>query len=265
MLDKEAILSNNINQHVFNFRCDTDKAFIIVLSDIHEGMNDREYFRDMVSFILSIKDCYVIVGGDSENNTTKSSRGNTTEEWCSGDKQIYNLVEDLKPLVDAGRIIAIGEDGNHNSRIYNETFISPNKMLAVLLGIPDKYTGNMCLGILDIGKISYTLSVVHKNRKTANYYEYSRVDMLIREHWHDLKYETKTCYEWNKYNKSVSAISTYDIYNGSFLNAPEYAKKANYRPQFMGSYFIILDGKKRHIQPIVDTDLKYIINGGFDA
>lgn len=265
MLDKEKILSDNINQHVFNFRVDVDKAFIVVLSDIHEGINNRGYFKEIIDFILNIDNCYVIIGGDSINSTTKTSKGNTTEEWCSGDEQIYKLVEDLRPLVENGRIIAIGEDGNHNSRIYNDTYISPNKMIAVLLGIPDKYTGNMCLGILDIGNISYTLSVVHKNKKSNNYYEFSRTDILVREHFHDLKFETKTCYEWNKYNKSIKVISTYDIYNGSFLNSPDYAKKANYRPQFMGSYFILLDGKKRHIQPIVDTDLKYIINNGFTA
>ena len=262
MIDKDKVLSDNINNHLFHLKKDVDRAFLVVLSDIHEGMNHREYFKEVIDFILSIQNCYVIIGGDAINATTKGSKGNTTEEWASGDKQIYSLVEDLKPLVDADRIIAIAEDGNHADRIYNETFISPNKMLAVLLGIPDKYTGNACLGMLDIGNVTYCISVVHKNRKTNNYYEYLRADVLVREHWHDLKYESKVVYDWNKYNKSVSCKTTYDIYNGSFLNIPEYAKKQNYRPQTLGCYFIMLDGKKRKIIPFVDSDLKYLIDNG---
>lgn len=262
MIDKTKILSDNINRHFFHFKKDIEKAFLVVLSDIHEGMNHRKYFQDIIQFILSIPNCYVIIGGDAINATTKTSKGNTTEEWASGDKQIYSLVEDLKPLVSENRIIAIAEDGNHADRIYQDTFISPNKMLAALLGIPNKYTGNYCLGMLDIGTVNYCVSVVHKNRKTSNYYEYLRTDILIREHWHELRYESKLVYDWNKFNKSVSCKTAYDIYNGSFLNIPEYAKKQNYRPQTLGCYFILLDGKKRNIQPFIDSDLKYLIENG---
>ena len=57
----------------------------------------------------------------------------------------------------------------------------------------------------------------------------------------------------------------FEIYNGSFLNLPEYSLKANYRPQFIGTYFTLLGGKKRYIQPFIDKDLYYIINNGFKA
>lgn len=263
ILNKEEILSSALNRHLFNKRINADKAFLVVLSDIHEGANDRNYFKSIIDFILSIENCYVIIGGDTTNSTTKRSKGNSTEEWSSGDDQFYSLVEDLKPLVEENRIIAIAESGNHGDRLYQDAFISANKMLACLLGIPQLYTGNMCLGFINIGKICYTISVIHKHRKTKNYYEFARVDILIKEHFHELNYEQKLVYEWNKYNKSISTISTYEINNGSFLNLPAYSMKANYRPQLMGSYFILLDGKQRHIQPFIDKDLEYIIKGGY--
>ena len=262
MLDKEELLSTNINQHVFNKRVDADKAFLVVLSDIHAGANDRQYFKEIIDFILDIPNCYVIIGGDAGNFTTQNSKGTAVEESFSGDDQLYTLVEDLKPLVEQNRIIAIGENGNHSNRITESVYISPNKMLAVLLGIPKLYTGDMCLGFLTVGNICYTVSVIHKHRRTKNYYEFARVDLLYKEHIHELSYEQKLVYEWNKYNKSVTVIPTYEINNGSFLNISGYGKRANYRPQWIGTYFTVLDGKKRHIQPFIDTDLKYAIDRG---
>lgn len=263
MLNKEQIASEKLNNHLFTHRINADKAFIVVLSDIHEGINHRDYFKSIIDFILTIPNCYVIIGGDSINAVTKTSKGNTTEEWSSGDKQILDLVDDLKPLVDENRIIAIGEDGNHNDRIYNDAYISINNMLAVLLGIPEKYTGNMCIGMINVNKCCYTLSIIHKNRKTNNYYEYQRVDVLIKEHWHDLKYECKAVFDFNKTAKTISLVPTYEIYNGSFLNIPDYAMKAGYRPQFMGTYFVELSGKERNISVWEDNKLYMAIKGGY--
>lgn len=263
MLNKEHIASEKLNNHLFTHRINADKAFIVVLSDIHEGLNHRDYFKSIINFIISIPNCFVIIGGDSINASIKGSKGNSVEEWSNGDKQIYNLVDDLKPLVEENRIIAIGEDGNHNDRIYNDAYISVNKMIAVLLGIPEKYTGNMCIGMINVNKCCYTLSVIHKNRKTNNYYEYQRVDLLIKEHWHDLKYECKAVFEFNKTAKTISLVPTYEIYNGSFLNLPDYAMKAGYRPQFMGTYFIELSGKERNISIWEDNKLYLAIRGGY--
>lgn len=260
---KQHLASKKLQQHLFTFRANTDKIFIVVLSDIHEGLNDRTYFKSILEFILSIPNCYVIIGGDSINSTTKSSKGNLVEEWCSGDKQIYELIDDLKPLVENNRIIAIGENGNHNDRIYNETYISVNKMISILLNIPDKYTGNMCIGMINVNKCCYTISVVHRNRKTQNYYEYQRVDILIKEHWHELRYETKTVFDFNKTAKTVSLIPIYEIYNGSFLNLPDYAMKAGYRPQFMGTHFIELSGIEKNINIWEDSKLFQAIKGGY--
>lgn len=263
MLNKEQIASEKLNSHLFTHRINADKAFIVVLSDIHEGINHRAYFKSIIDFILTIPNCYVIIGGDSINASIRGSKGNTTEEWSSGDKQIYDLVDDLKPLVDDNRIIAIGEDGNHNDRIYNDAYISVNKMIAILLGIREKYTGNMCIGMINVNKCCYTLSIIHKNRKTNNYYEYQRVDLLIKEHWHDLKYECKAVFDFNKTAKTISLVPTYEIYNGSFLNLPDYGMKAGYRPQFMGTYFIELSGKDRNISIWEDNKLYMAIKGGY--
>ena len=117
--------------------------------------------------------------------------------------------------------------------------------------------------MINVNKICYTLSVVHKNKKTANYYEHQRVDILIKEHWHELRYECKAVYDFNKYAKTVSLIPTYEIYNGSFLNLPDYAIKSGYRPLFIGTYFIELSGIDRNITVWEDSKLYQAIKGGY--
>jgi hypothetical protein len=262
MFNKSKDLSDNINQHVFSTRIEAEKILLVVLSDIHSGANDREYFKETIDFIMSIPNCYVIIGGDIADLILPGSKGIVLDEQVVGEDQIYSLVEDLKPLVNDNRILAIGEMGNHSSRVMESAYISPNRMLAVLLGIPKLYTGDMCLGFINVKDICYTISVIHKHKRTKNYYEFARVDLIYKEHIHELSYEQKLVYEWNKYTKSVTVVPTYEINNGSFLNLAGYAKRANYRPQWIGTYFTVLDGKKRHIQPFIDTDLKYAIDSG---
>ena len=62
MLNKEQIASEKLNSHLFTHRINADKAFIVVLSDIHEGINHRAYFKSIIDFILTIPNCYVIIG-----------------------------------------------------------------------------------------------------------------------------------------------------------------------------------------------------------
>lgn len=263
MLNKKKLLSDNLNQHVFNKRIDSDSAFITVLSDIHYGANDKEYFKDSIKFITDIG-AYVIIGGDSIDAITATSKGKLQDEWLQNkDDQITELAKILKPLADSNHILAIGENGNHNSRLEDSVYISPNKMLSVLLGDRTLYTGDMCLGFINVNNICYTVSVMHKTRKTKNYYEFERADMIWHEHLHEMHYEQKPVYEFNKYSKSVSVVPTLDIWNGSFLNLPNYSKKANYRPQFMGTYFVRLDGNKRDMTIFEDDKLHDIIKNGY--
>ena len=142
-LDK---LTKSYEPHIIKCRVDGDKAALAVLSDVHQGLNDRRYLQDTVKFLLSLGDrCKVILGGDCTNTTTKNSKGNVLEEWCSGSEQIYTLVDDIRPLYESGQLIGIVE-GNHPKRAYNEAYITIEEMIASLLGDKSLYKG--CMGIV---------------------------------------------------------------------------------------------------------------------
>lgn len=262
-MNKELYITDSINQHLFKKQINADNATVVVLSDIHYGANNEQYFDEVLDFLKRIN-AYIIIGGDAINGVTANSKGKLQDEWIQDkDEQITQLAEKLKPFVQDGKILAIGEEGNHASRATDSVYISPNKVLAVLLGDKNLYTGSMCLGMINVNKVCYTISIMHNSRKQRDYYEYLRSDITIHEHLHSMHYEKRAVLSWNKIAKAVSVIPVYDVWNGSFINIPEYSKKANYRPTFMGSYCFRLSGKKRDIQIFEDVQLHHLVDNGY--
>jgi len=263
MVDSNEVLSTNLKQNIFKLRIDADKAFVVTLSDLHIGAGDRDYIKSIVSFILSVPNMYVILGGDAVNNTTKTSKGCVLEEYATGQQQINMLVEYMKPLVKEKRLIAVLGGGNHERRSYNDCYISIPEMVATLLGVPDFYIPDIAIGYINVKDICYMYGVIHKHKKTRNYYEHLNMDVLILEHTHELNYTEKLVLEHNKYAKKTTVKTVYEIDNGSALALPSYAKFSGYRPLPIGCYIVELSGKKRDVMVWKDIDLYRAIENGY--
>ena len=263
MFNKEKILSDKLNKNTFSLRVDADRIFVVTLSDLHVGMGDREYIKEIVDFILSVPNMYVILGGDAINNTTRNSKGNVLEEYATGQEQIKMLVDYMKPLVDNKRIIAVCGGGNHEKRSYEDCYISIPEMIATLLGIPNLFIADMAIGYINVNDICYMYGVIHKHRKTQNYYEHLNMDVLIMEHTHELNFKEKLVLNHNKFAKKTSVKTIYEVDNGSALALPSYAKFNGYRPLTIGCYITELDGNKRNITIWKDCDLYKAIQNGY--
>lgn len=263
MIDKEGILSSKLEENIFSKRIDSNKAFIVTLSDLHVGAGDKEYIKSIIDFILSVPNMYVILGGDCINNTTKTSKGCVLEEYATGQEQINMLVEYMKPLVADNRIIAIHGGGNHEKRSYNDCYISIPQMIAILLGIPNLYTADMAIGYINVNKVCYMYGVMHKHRKTKNFYDYMNMDILVLEHTHELAVREKLIFEHNKFAKKTSIKTVYELDNGSALALPSYSKFNGYRSLPIGCYIAELNGQKRDIIIWKDVDLYKAIENGY--
>jgi len=263
MIDKEEILSSKIEENIFSARINADKAFIVTLSDLHIGLGDRSYIKSIIDFILSVPNMYVVLGGDCINNTTRTSKGCVLEEYSTGQEQINMVIEYMKPLVSDNRIIAICGGGNHEHRSYEDCFISIPQMIATLLGIPNLYTADIAIGYINVNKICYMYGVIHKHRKTKNFYDYMNMDILILEHTHELNIREKLVFEHNKFAKKTSIRTVYEVDNGSALAMPSYAKFSGYRGLPIGCYITELSGQKRDITIWKDVDLFKAIENGY--
>lgn len=258
-------LEEALTPHIIKCRVNADKAALAVLSDVHQGLNDRVYLQNAVKFLLSCgENCKVVLGGDSTNTTTRNSKGNVLEEWCSGDKQIETLVEDIRPLYESGQLIGI-TSGNHPQRAYNETFITIEMMMAALLGNRELYKGNIGLVYFNVNKNLYVHHIVHKHRKTEGYYDYFNADVVWLEHLHTPKAVPKIIIEHNKYAKKPIVKECWNLWQGSFQVYPEYSKAAGYKPTLPGFWITEMTGdeKNRMVTPYLDHAYSEMIKGGY--
>jgi len=261
LLDNEEILSETLQKNVFNIKIDRENAFIFTLSDLHIGLGNLSYIKDIINFIYSIDNAYVVIGGDLTDNVIHGSKGSILENYCPPQEQIKLAVELLTPIKD--KILVLIE-GNHEARTQDAAYISITQMIATLLGIPDRYKKEMAIGYINVGNDNcYTYADLHKHRKTKNYYDFYNVECLILEHTHEFNFVEKPFVFHNKYTKKPSIRFRYEINNGSALAFPSYAKKAGYSIQPIGTYVIELSGKKRNIKIWKDTDLYDAIERGY--
>lgn len=264
-MNKVDIITESYQEHVMRTRVRGDKAALVVLSDIHEGLNDRKYLQDTVKFLVSLGErCKVIVGGDSTNTTTRNSKGVPIEEWANGSDQIFALVEDIKPLYENNQLIGI-LSGNHPQRVYNETFITIEAVIAAILGDKSLYKGSMGIVYFNVNKNLYVHHIIHKHKTTEGAYDYFSADANWYEHRHKPSTRPKIMIEHNKYVKMPVAKQCWDIYQASFQGYPDYAKAGGYRPSVPGYYICEMSGDvhDRKLIPYMDCSYRELIKNGY--
>ena len=198
-----------------------------------------------MEFLVSLgPNVKVWLGGDSTNTVTRGSKGVPVEEWASGDHQVYALCEDIAPLVNSGQLIGISS-GNHPNRVYNESFITLEMMIACLLGNKELYKGDQGIVYFNVNKNLYTHYIMHKAMRKEFAYDYFNADVTWMEHYHKPSAKSKVIVEHNKYNKKPIVKECWDIYNGSFQTYPKYAKQAGFRPCLPGFFITEMSGYQK--------------------
>lgn len=260
---KEQLLANDYVPHIIEVRVNAPRAGLAVLSDIHQGLNNRKLLKESVDFLLGLgPNVKVIVGGDCTNSNTRHSKGNPIEEWASGDKQITYLVEDIKPLFESGQLVGI-LGGNHPDRIFQETFINLEMMVACLLGDRELYKGSQGICYFNVNKILYTHYIMHKASRKEHGYDYFNADVTWTEHFHKPSCKPKVIVDHNKFAKKPVVKECWDIYNGSFQLNPNYAKQSGFRPYLPGFFVVEMGGESRSITPFIDHQLADLITRGY--
>ena len=235
-------LEDSFKPHIITCRIDADYGQLAVLSDVHEGLNNRQYLKRTVDNLLKLgPNCKVILGGDSTNTTTKHSKGNVLEETLVGDEQVYALVEDIRPLKESGQLLGI-IGGNHGARAYNDAYISVEQMTAALLGDRSLFKGEFGLVYFNVRKNCFVHHILHKNRKAKNYYDYFNADVTWFEHFHEPSATPKVAIEHNKYNKKPIVKEVWELRQSSFQTYPEYIKASGIRPNLSGFWIAEMNG-----------------------
>ena len=251
MKEQIKILETSLQPNIMTCRVEGPVAVLAVLSDIHQGLNNRDYFKRTVDNLLKLGDmCKVVIGGDSTNTVTKHSKGDVLEESLVGDKQILELVEDIRPLYESGQLLGI-ISGNHGNRAYNDAYITPEMMTASLLGDRSLYKGEFGIVYYNVNKNCYVHHILHKHKRTKNYYDYFNADVTWFEHFHEPYAVPKVAIEHNKYTKKPIAKQVWELHQSSFQVNPTYLKASGIRPSLSGFWVAEMTGndKDKRVTP----------------
>jgi hypothetical protein len=248
---------------VVEVRVDAPSAYFVNLADIHHGLNHRELFRQNLNFLLSIPNLYFGLGGDSGNGITRFSKGNPLEEWASGSKQLYALAEDLEPVVSEDRLLYIIKGNHLAGRMENETFHTPEELLAWLLGKPTLYKGAQAIVYFNVKSNCYVHFVEHKAPKRAGIFDWVNADVTWREHFHDNGYLRKLVMEHNKYAKKPIIKEVLEIQSGHWQILPNYQMESGIRPTVPGCWIVEMGGDERKLFPWSNEQLIHMYDRGY--
>lgn len=176
------------------------------IADLHSGaiQANLKAFEQFVQMVLADKNAYVCILGDLFDNGTKLSVTNCFDATMRPREQKRYIVNALKPLADAERILCLCP-GNHEAR-NKDVDDDPLYDVACKLDLEDLYRPNACFVKLTIGSRSsgakykkpfqtyvvcvthgagggiYTGATVNRNERFAN--ALCGVDILAVAHTH---------------------------------------------------------------------------------
>lgn len=266
MLNKAELFNANLKQHIAKVKVWDEKAFLVNIADLHMGLNHRGLFCETLDFLLGIPNLYFTLGGDSGNGAMKTSKGNVKEETLTGNQQLFAIAEDLKPVVEQDRLLAI-IDGNHLAGRYKEiTYSTPEEMLAHLLGRPDLYKKEMAFVYVTVGRNTYVHFIQHKSTTKVDKHAWINADVVWREHIHHYRAIPHVVIQHDLSSKRPLVRETWEIFSGHWQIMPSYSKTEAYRIILPGCYIMEMSGVRDDwkLTPWRDEDLFRAIQNGYN-
>ena len=230
--------------------------------DLHIGDKavDLPLFKKTRDYILYNSNAFCLLNGDLFNMATKNSPSNVYNDTHSPGDQFSVIKELIKPLVDAGKVWAIG-DGNHEYRSEKEVDLNVTKLLAESLGIGDKYCENEGVIKLTFGKgyngkkICYLIYFTHGNgggkkpgSSLNNLVDLSQsidCDIYIVGHSHKRTAHKNSFRRIDTRNNCVTEHERLFVISSSFTSYGGYAARGMMIPSAKGAVPILLSGSEK--------------------
>ncbi len=216
---------------------------LIFFGDQHIGSKDSDMvaIKKQIEWIKNTKNTMAVLMGDTVNCALKRSVGaGSFDDTLNPEQQIDTAIEILTPIKD--KIIGI-HNGNHGSRMYNETSMSPEKMIAHAVGVP--YLGDTCFHYIRLGKITYIVFTAHGSsgsitpggslNSCMKYANYANADIFAMGHTHSLADYSQVFYDVSLKDKTIITKKRHFILTGGYLKwKGSYAESKNYSPLKIG-------------------------------
>lgn len=248
-----------------------DKLEIHTFADEHIGdeNSDLERLQARIEYVANKENAYCILNGDIIDYTSKTSIGDIEAREFNIMGQLEKAIEMFSPLKD--KILAI-TNGNHENRGYRKEGFDIAKVIAMQLGIPDRYSPTSALIFLRFGKGHahgrggkeprlFTLYVNHgsgggrregaKAIRLADMASIIDADIYIHSHTHLPMIMKQGFFRTDLRNSSIQNVTKLFVNTASNLNYGGYGEAGEFKPNSKDTPVIHLTASTKSMTAIL--------------
>ena len=244
---------------------DIEKIELYTFADEHIGDEhaDFERLKQRIEYVANTPNAYCVLNGDIIDNATRTSIGDVYANEFNPMEQLETAVRLFKPIKD--KIFAITH-GNHEARTYRKEGIDLSYLLAVQLGLFERYTPTSALIFLRFGKSRnhgntskqcYTIFMLHgsgggrkegaKAIRLADMASIIDADIYIHSHTHLPMVMKQNYHRIDKQNSIVRIVEKLFVNTAANLNYGGYGEAQEFKPSSKTSPIIYLSGTKKEM------------------
>lgn len=239
-----------------------DYIEIVPLADFHLGDKaaDVKNIRRLIEYIRNNDRVYCLLGGDMMDTAIASSIGDTYAATLNPAQQLKTCVELFGDISD--KILAI-VPGNHENRIYRYDGIDMTEVMAVQLGIADRYSPTAVCLFVRFGrnykgrKMIYSIYLTHgagggrreggKVNRLVDLANIVDTDVYVMGHTHSPVVVKNGFYRADPNNHVVRYVEKTFVNTSAMLGYGGYGEKQGYKPTSKTVPVICLDGYERQV------------------
>lgn len=226
-----------------------EKHYVYPLGDVHIGARSHhgEAWQQWLAYLLERPNASLLGTGDFLNTAILGSKSDVYDERLTVGEAKRLLVEQLRPLADAGRIDAL-MPGNHEDRITRAIGDCPIRDVADTLGVP--YIEAAALFLFRVGEIVYRVFLRHGTGNGQSMAALTKgrtvipADIYVTGHTHRQQVLAEDIFDVEADGERVGRRKWYAVSSGSFLGYERYAAQRGYSPGRLGAPRIYLDGRR---------------------
>ena len=226
---------------------------------------DFDRLKQRIEYVANTPNAYCLLNGDIIDNATKTSIGDTYANVFNPMEQLENAVKLFRPLAEKGKILA-RTHGNHEARTYRKEGIDLSYLLAVQLGLFERYSPTSALIFLRFGKSHnhgntskqcYTIFMLHgsgggrkegaKAIRLADMSSIIDTDIYCHAHTHLPMVMKQSFHRIDKQNSTVRIVEKLFVNTASNLNYGGYGESKEFKPSSKTSPIIYLSGTKKEM------------------
>ena len=232
---------------------------------------DLDRLIERIEHVRDTPNAYCILNGDLIDNATKTSIGDTYTQVFNPMEQLAKAVELFEPIKD--KILCITH-GNHENRTYKKEGINLSRLMAIQLGLADRYTPTSAVLFIRVGEeihgrkeskgtgnyrqICYTVYVLHgsgggrkegaKAIRLADMASVIDCDIYCHAHTHLPMVMKQGYHRVDPRNSTVALVTKLFVNTAANLDYGGYGEAQEFKPSSKDTPVIYLNGTKKSFE-----------------